>query len=169
MKAFIAGIIFLSTVVHANELEISANESVWAIPTPVMSCLAAKNPDPIEDIPASHIRLGNLSFNWTDKENDFVITAIKVKMVDSVLTGGSYECVTSGAALEALSNEINWTTIPANTAKETDCNLICGGISFIDNTPATVNGKIEVHGYKQTKSGNHTEAIYALPITVDNL
>ncbi|UOF01861.1 hypothetical protein [Bdellovibrio reynosensis] len=169
MKAFITAILLASTVAQAGELEISANESVWAIPTPAMSCLAAKNPDPVEDISSAHIRLGNVSFNWTDTDNDFVITSIKVKMVDNILSGGSYECTTSGAALEALSNELNWTTIPAGTTKETDCNLICGGISFVDNTPATVNGKIEVHGYKQNKSGEQTQAIYALPITVDNL
>lgn len=168
-----ASLLLFAQFALADDLEISGNQALWAIPATATSCQNVKKGIAEADVSASHIRLGNLGFTWFDKVNSFTISSIQVKLVDPILNGGEYTCTVGGEALEALGETASWVAIPAAknaaTVRETDCSLVCGGISFAEETPATMNGKVEIYGYKTNANGEQTPAVFALPITVDNL
>jgi hypothetical protein len=164
-------VVFLSSFALAD-LQVAANQNIWAVPSTSKSCKAWKEERPEDDIQAKYINLGNLSFTWSDHEKDFRITEIRISLRDAVLKDGKYDCSVKGADLAALSDG-EWLRIPKAKPNRysyvaTDCAMLCGGIEFSKDIAATMAGKIEVLG-ERLKDGKAEPAVYALPISVDNL
>jgi hypothetical protein len=151
-----------------------ANPEVWALPISAKSCVAWKNGSEVNDVPDKHINLGNLTFTWADTNRAMTIQYLKITMRDSLLPNGEHECVIKGEELAALGAP-GWTSIPKASKKstaqirETDCLLVCGGITFTPDIAATVVGKIEARGIATDDKGAQTEVVTGQSITVDNV
>ncbi len=176
MLAVKGGIIFvgllLSSAIARGELQITANQNIWAVPSTSKSCKAWNEGQQEDNIKAKYINLGNLSFLWSNPKKDFRIREIRVSIRDKILKGGEYKCSVVGGELLALGMG-DWLTIKKSASHQytyvgTDCAMLCGGIEFAEDIAGTMNGKVEVVG-DALESGSAVEEVYGLPIQVDNL
>ena len=165
--------LFVSSFALAGELTLSANTEVWAVPNSAKSCKAWKKGKEDNDIPGKHANFGNLQVSWNDSTKSVKINAVRISLKDNLLPNGEHECVIKGDELQSL-GDLGWTDIakaPKGRERtiDTDCRLICGGISVNPDVSAVMNGKIEVLATTTDEHGK-TEAITAgLPMTVDNV
>jgi hypothetical protein len=170
------GTIFVGLLLSSSfafaELQITANQNIWAVPSTSKSCKAWKENQEADDIKPKYINLGNVSFLWSDPKKDFRIKEIKVSIRDKILKNGEYICRIEGDQLKAL-GEGDWLTIKKAGSHQhsyvgTDCPALCGSIEFDKDIAGTMNGKIEVIGDAMA-NGKSEEQTYGLPIEVDNL
>ncbi|QLY23983.1 hypothetical protein [Bdellovibrio sp. KM01] len=164
--------LLLSASVSQAELQITANQNIWAVPSTSKSCKAWNDGQEQDNIKSKYINLGNLSFLWSNPKKDFRIREIRVSIRDKILKGGEYKCSVVGDELLALGMG-DWLTIKKSASHQytyvgTDCAMLCGGIEFAEDIAGTMNGKIEVVG-NALEGGAGEEQVYGLPLQVDNL
>jgi hypothetical protein len=164
--------LLLSSSFAQAELQITANQNIWAVPSTSKSCKAWNDGQEQDNIKPKYINLGNLSFLWSNPKKDFRIREIRVSIRDKILKGGEYKCSVVGEELLALGMG-DWLTIKKSASHQytyvgTDCAMLCGGIEFADDIAGTMNGKIEVVG-EALEGNTQEEQVYGLPIQVDNL
>ena len=164
---------FVSSMALAGELVISANSEVWAVPNSAKSCKAWKSGKQENDIPGKHANFGNLQVSWNDSEKTLRIHAVRISLKDSLLPNGEHICMIKGDELQSLGDS-GWQDID-KAAKgqvltvDTDCRLICGGITVNPDISAIMNGKIEVLATAMDDMGRTEEITAGLPVTVDNV
>lgn len=173
IRTLFLSVFLFSSLALAEKFEISANTEVWALPPSAKSCVAWKSGHEDNDVPGKHINLGNLSLVWADAERNLEITSVRVSLKDNLLPNGEHECVIKGAELQALGDD-GWTQVHKATrgqarTVDTDCRLICGGISVNPDISATINGKIEVTGVTTDAKGQRETVKSGISITVDNV
>jgi hypothetical protein len=164
--------LLLSSAWAKAELQVTANQNIWAVPSTSKSCKAWNEGQQEDNIKPKYINLGNLSFLWSNTKKDFRIREIRVSIRDKILKGGEYNCKVVDGELLALGMG-DWLTIKKSASHQytyvgTDCAMLCGGIEFADDIAGTMNGKLEVVG-DALENGSAVEEVYGLPIQVDNL
>ncbi|HWU42352.1 MAG TPA: hypothetical protein VN132_02905 [Bdellovibrio sp.] len=153
-----------------------ATTTVALIPATASSCLAVRQATagspPTKDVQSAYFRLSKITFNKTNKDNDLVITSVKVS-IDLPPPIGTKECTIAGDDLAALSSTWWATTlhdaiIPSGTDTiTTDCALYCGGIS--PDTPFFASGIMTILGYEQApNSDTQTSVKTTTYFQVDN-